>query len=86
MAEKKWSRGVEIREGALGGWHEDQSAEVRHAKLRKAIRRDGAGEISRRLNFLSNVANRSNNPKLHRVARVDQGWVQRTFESNVRRE
>jgi hypothetical protein len=82
---RKWSRGVRVRRGALGGWHDDQSASTRHRELRKVARRSGAGETSRRLNFLSNVANRSDNRRLQRVARQDQRWVAANLEEERRR-
>lgn len=85
MPDRKFSRNVHVRAGALGGWHEDQTARERHAHLRVKIREDGAGEVSRRLNFISNVANRNNNQKLHRIAREDQRWVAENFETRRRR-
>lgn len=77
MAETKFTMTVRIKPGALHGWHEDQSAETRHRHLAEAARRDGWVEVSRRLNFISNVASRTNNPKLHRIARADQKWAAR---------
>lgn len=71
----KFAKNIHLKPGALHGWHEDQSRETRHAHLREAAARDGWTEVSRRLNFISNVANRSNNLKLHRIARADQKWA-----------
>lgn len=71
----KFAKNVHLQPGALHGWHEDQAAVTRRGHLREAASRDGWAEVSRRLNFIANVANRSNNQKLHRVARIDQKWV-----------
>lgn len=81
---RKWSRGVEVRTGALGGWRTSQSAAARHRELRRVARRDGAGEVSRRLNFVSNVANRITNSGLERKAREDQRWVAANLEDEER--
>lgn len=83
MAER-WSRGVRIRPHGLGGWGDHQSPRTRRAELRKVAARDGAGTVSRRLNFLANVANRMDNERLHRVARSDQRWVEETLEESGR--
>jgi hypothetical protein len=86
MARKRrWARNVTVRSGALGGWNTEQSTTVRRRELRRVARRDGAGEVSRRLNFLSNVANRINNSGLERKAREDQRWVTRNLEEENRR-
>lgn len=82
---KRWASGVHVREGALGGWHDTESPRARHGALRRVARRDGAGEVSRRLNFLSNVANRSDNRRLERVARTDQRWVTANLEDGDHR-
>jgi hypothetical protein len=74
-----------VRRGALGGWHDDESERTRHGALRRVARRDGAGEVSRRLNFVSNVANRQDNTRLERVAREDQRWVAANLEDEDRR-
>jgi len=82
---RRWSARVRVQPGALGGWHERQAVGTRHRELRTVARREGAGEVSRRLNFISNVASRLNNRKLHRVAREDQRWVTRDLEDEDRR-
>lgn len=85
MARTGWPRRVRVRKGALGGWHESQPQSERHEILRRDARRRGAGRVSRELNFLSNVANRRDNPELHRVAREDQRWVTANLEDGERR-
>lgn len=85
MAERRWSRGVRVRRGALGGWHENQSAAERRHHLGEVARRDGWTKVVRRLGFLANVANRHDNGKLHRVARADEEWAEE-HEHRHRRE
>jgi len=80
----RWAKGVRVREGGLGGWQVDQPAATRHRELRKVARRDGAGEVSRRLNFVSNVANRVTNSGLEDKAREDQRWVAANLEDEER--
>jgi hypothetical protein len=72
---RRWARGINVRPGALSGWHDNEPVRERHRVLTRAANRDGPGEVSRRLNFLSNVANRRDNKRLHRIARADQKWV-----------
>lgn len=74
-----------MRTGALGGWNVNQPAVTRHRELRRVARRDGAGEVSRRLNFVSNVANRVTNSGLEHKAREDQRWVAANLEDEDRR-
>jgi hypothetical protein len=83
--EERWSTNVYVKPGALGGWHERETRAERRRALRRVARRDGAGEVSRRLNFISNVANRSDNEELHEVAREDQRWVAANLEDERRR-
>lgn len=85
MARKRWASRVQTRTGALGGWHENEPRTIRHERLRRVARSDGAGEVSRRLNFIANVANRSDNYDLHRVAREDQRWVSANLEDGHQR-
>lgn len=80
MADRKFSRHVHVKHGALDGWCEHCPARSRHAALRRVAARDGAGTVSRRLNYLANVADRSDNERLHDVARADQRWVARNLE------
>jgi hypothetical protein len=82
--EERWSAKVRVKPGALGGWKEHESPAKRRRALRRVARRDGAGEVSRRLNFISNVANRLDNEELHRVAREDQRWVAANLEEKRR--
>lgn len=84
MVERKWSQHVHVKHGGLDGWCEHCSARSRHAALRRVAERDGAGEVSKRLNFLANVADRRDNQQLHRVARADQRWVKRNLERGSR--
>jgi hypothetical protein len=87
MAGKKWAKHVHMKRGGLHGWCEHCPARVRHAALRTGAREDGAAVISKRLNYLANVANRENNFRLHEVARTDQRWVAANLEhKDLRRE
>lgn len=83
--ERRWSTNVYVKPGALGGWSEHETPRERRRALRRVARKDGAGEVSKRLNFISNVANRSNNERLHDVAREDQRWVANNLEDEERR-
>lgn len=77
MSEHQWSSGVRIHPGRLGGWREHASARARHAALRRVARQSGWGEVVRRLTFLANVHNRSNNRELGEVADRDKRWAER---------
>jgi hypothetical protein len=79
---RKWSSGVYVEKGALGGWHDNQAKKTRHTELRRVARRDGAAEVSRRLNFVSNVSRRMSTAG--RVAREDQRWVAANLENDDR--
>jgi len=81
----KWSQGVYVRAGALGGWHENETRRERHRILRIDAEDHGAGRVSRELNFAANVANRTDNQRLHEVAREDQRWVAANLEDEDRR-
>lgn len=77
MSEKrKWSKSVHLK-GDLHGWHERQSAEVRHEHLRTSVRDDGYATTVRRVNFLRNIADREDNRELHRVAGEDVRWLEK---------
>lgn len=76
---EKWARKVHLQ-GHLSGWHEDEGERTRHEALNRTVRRDGYATTIRRLDFIANVANRSNNTKLHRVARSDIKWLERKHE------
>jgi hypothetical protein len=80
----RWAKGITVRRGALSGWHDNEPVRERHRALTRAANRDGAGEVSKRLNFVSNVANRSDNQRLHRIAREDQRWVSANLEDEDR--
>ena len=79
MAERKWSKGVELHEGALAGhgWKEHESAEQRHRALERSVRADGYRTTVDRLLFMENVANREDNRGLHEAAHADLEWLQR---------
>ena len=77
MVTGRWSQGVSVRRGALGGWRERASTRSRHSALRRAARRDGWGEVVRRLTFLANIHNRSNNRGLGEIANRDKRWAER---------
>lgn len=81
---KKWARHVHMKEGALRGWCMKCPAARRHAALRSVARKDGYGVTVRRLNFLSNVANRRNNRMLHSIASRDLRWAERTLGHKTR--
>ena len=74
---RRWSRGVELHEGALGrlGWKERKSAEARHRALERSVREDGYRTTVDRLVFMENVANRENNRGLRETARADLDWL-----------
>ena len=78
--EEKWSKHVHVTQGGLGAWCEPCSSEIRHTALRTMIQADGAETVSKRLNFLANVADRRGNAPLREVARADQEWVKANFE------
>ena len=78
MAEEKWSKHVgHIEEGGLHGWCASCPPEERHLAIERTVRSDGYATALRRLNFLANVANRRDNERLHRVARMDEEWAER---------
>ena len=78
MAEEKWSKHVgHIEEGGLHGWCASCPPEERHRAIERTVRTDGYATAVRRLNFLSNVANRKDNEHLHRVAHEDLEWAER---------
>ena len=74
----KWSRGVELHQGALErlGWKEHESAESRHWALERSVRKDGYRTTVDRLVFMENVANRENNRGLRETAHSDLDWLQ----------
>ncbi len=82
MARRRWASGVRVRTGALEGWRERAPRSDRRRVLRRVARRDGPGEVSRRLNFLSNV---SGNRQVRQVARADQRWVAANLEDEDHR-
>ena len=77
MSEQKWSKGVELHEGALAGhgWKEHESAEERHRALERSVRADGYRTTVDRLLFMENVANREDNRGLHETAHADLEWL-----------
>ena len=79
MSEQKWSKGVELHEGALArhGWKEHESVEERHRALQRSVRADGYRTTVDRLLFMENVANRENNRGLRETAHADIGWLQK---------
>lgn len=79
MSENKWSKDVELHEGALErqGWKEHESAESRHRALERSVREVGYARTIERLDFMANVANREDNRGLHRAAREDLDWLRR---------
>ena len=76
---RKWTRGVEIHEGALErlGWKEHEGAESRHRALERSVRRDGYRTTVDRLVFLENVASREKNRGLRETAHADLDWLRR---------
>ena len=86
MAEEKWSSHVgHLEEGGLHGWCASCPPEERHRAIERTVQADGYATAIRRLNFLSNVANRRDNGHLHRVAREDEEWARRWEERIPRR-
>jgi hypothetical protein len=74
---RKWSRHVHTRQGKLNGWCSDCPAQKRRAALKGVLHREGYGTAVRRINFLRNVANRSDNRKMRHVATTDLNWLRR---------
>lgn len=77
MSERRFSRTVHARHGALHGWCEHCPEESRHEALRRSVKADGYATTVRRLNFLHNVANRQANGGLRGRAREDERWLER---------
>jgi hypothetical protein len=79
MSENKWSKDVELHEGALErlGWKEHESAESRHRALERSVREFGYARTVERLDFMANVASREDNRGLHHAAREDLDWLRR---------
>jgi hypothetical protein len=77
MAENRWSRGVNVHEGALTrhGWKEHEPAGARRAALLRSVRADGYKTTVDRLVFLENIANRQDNEGLHVAAHTDLEWL-----------
>ena len=75
--EEKWSRHVHVERGGLHGWCEHCPEEKRHEALERSVREDGYATTVRRLNFLRNIANRSDNRRLHEIAGEDLRWLER---------
>ena len=87
MTKEKFSKHVHVARGALHGWCDHCSDRSRHRALNTTVRIDGYATTVRRLNYLSNVANRKNNARLHDVARRDVKWLHghRTAAGTARR-
>lgn len=79
MEDHKWSKKVRVHKGALSryGWHEHEGAEERHSALHRSVSAEGYAETIRRLTFIRNVANRSDNRRLHEVAEADEHWLEK---------
>ena len=77
MAERRWSRHVHVERGGLHGWCERCPERERHEALHRSVRADGYATTVRRLNFLHNIANRSDNSRLREVAGEDERWLER---------
>ena len=79
MSERRWSKGIELHEGALAGygWKEHESAEERHRALERSVREDGYRTTVDRLVFMDNVANREDNRGLRETAPADIDWLRR---------
>lgn len=79
MVNRKWSRHVHLKEGALKGWCSRCPAARRRQALRSVARSDGYAVAIRRLNFLKNVANRRDNAGLRTAAGRDIVWAERVL-------
>lgn len=73
---RKWSKGIDIKEGALQGWQKTLPQKRRLQILRRVIRDDGYATTIRRLNFLRNI---SRDPGTDRAAKADMLALQREF-------
>jgi hypothetical protein len=79
----KWARHVHVKSGALAGRCEKCPVSKRHSALRQLARKDGYATLVRRLNFLRNVASRTTNVKLERIAGVDLRWAQKHLKGSA---
>jgi hypothetical protein len=75
-AKKKWSKGIDVKEGALQGWQKTQPQKKRLQILHRVIRDDGYATTIRRLNYLRNI---SNDPGTDRAAKADMVALQSEF-------
>ena len=72
---KKWAP-KKIKEGGLGGWSKDLSAEKRHKILERVKSKSGYATVIRRLNFLNNI---SDDPATKRAAKSDMTFMQKKY-------
>jgi len=75
-AKKKWSKSIDVNEGALQGWQKAEPQKKRLRILRRVVREDGYATTIRRLNFLRNI---SNDPGTDRAAKSDMLALQKEY-------
>jgi hypothetical protein len=74
---KRWSRSIDVHEGALQGWSKDLPQEKRIEILKRVIRKDGYATVIRRLNFLINVGK---DRETDRKAKADMEVLQKLYD------
>jgi hypothetical protein len=72
--------GIHLTPGGLEGWHANESAEQRHAALRRALRTSGSSyrRVIDRLTIIGNL-NEHQSPETTRKVREDVAWFQKNF-------
>lgn len=73
---KKWTQGVEVKAGKLGGWEKDMKPGERRRILAGLVKKDGYATVVQRLNFLVNA---SQDKGTQGVARSDMKWLQEEY-------
>jgi len=78
---KKWSKGIDVEEGALQGWQKTQPQKKRLRILRGVVREDGYATTIRRLNYLRNI---SDDPGTDRAAKADMVALQSEYRIPIK--
>lgn len=66
----------DLKEGALDGWHHNESAKKRRAAIRKDVRQVGCRKTILRLNAMR-VLNKRQAPAAARTAVTDMNWLRK---------
>lgn len=72
-------RNVRMRKGALAGWHHDEPASVRHAAIRRRVRRTGLSSTVDALNILG-TRSKNRTPATAEIAERDVRWISTNLE------